>query len=197
MNVIVFLIGLITGLLLNRVTNKVLTSLFENGNKSVNILEVLTCAICFLAAYMKFGIGSRFFYTVIFACLLIIVSYIDLGIRIIPNQFIMIILGLGALNVLTGGISLIDSILGMLAGGGILFILALVPNALGGGDIKLMFSVGAILGGQKTLWAIVIAFMAASIISLILLAFKVVRRKDYIPFGPFLALGSFISIMLF
>jgi leader peptidase (prepilin peptidase)/N-methyltransferase len=93
--------------------------------------------------------------------------------------------------------SIIDTSLGMVCGGGLLFLVALVPNAMGGGDIKIMFAIGAFLGLNRTLWALLLAFSLSSIISIVLIAFKIKGTKDYIPFGPFLALGSFISLLIF
>lgn len=92
---------------------------------------------------------------------------------------------------------LIDTILGMICSGGILFLLDLIPNAMGGGDIKLMFSIGAFLGPNTTLWALLLAFIISSIISIALILLKIKGTKDYIPFGPFLSLGSFISLLIF
>jgi leader peptidase (prepilin peptidase)/N-methyltransferase len=68
-----------------------------------------------------------------------------------------------------------------------------VPNALGGGDIKFMFAAGLYLGLYGVLRAIPAAFIAASIAGILLLLFKIKKAKEYIPFGPFLALGSFIA----
>jgi leader peptidase (prepilin peptidase)/N-methyltransferase len=66
---------------------------------------------------------------------------------------------------------------------------------MGGGDIKLMFALGSFLGYIKTLWALVLAFIFAAVFSIVLLILKIKHRKDYIPFGPFIALGTFISFL--
>lgn len=78
-----------------------------------------------------------------------------------------------------------------------LFLVDLIPNAIGGGDIKLMFSVGSFLGLNTTLWALLLAFIIYSIISIALILLKIKETKDYIPFDPFLSLGSFISLLIF
>ena len=85
----------------------------------------------------------------------------------------------------------------MLLGGGVLLLLALVPGVLGGGDIKMMFVLGTFLGAKGVLYALFLAFVIASIVSILLLLFRIKKRKDYIPFGPFLALGSFIAFHFF
>jgi leader peptidase (prepilin peptidase) / N-methyltransferase len=197
MSVFILFIGLITGLLLDKITSKVLAILCGHNDKEINVLIVLICGLCFSIFYLKFQLSTMFFIVITLASLLIIISFVDFKTKIIPNFMVAITFGLGVIFAFTKGGSITDSILGMLVGGGVLFILALIPNAMGGGDIKLMFALGTFLGLQKTLWAIMFAFIIASIISLLLLMFKVIGRKDHIPFGPFLALGSIISLMIF
>ncbi|HEX9058648.1 MAG TPA: A24 family peptidase [Clostridia bacterium] len=169
----------------------------SENNRRVGIFPAIICGLCFLFFHMKFGLSLMFFKTVILSSLLIIISFVDLKVRIIPNYMVIITLASGVILSCLTGASLADIILGMVTGGTILFLLSLVPNALGGGDVKLMFALGAFLGFSKTLWAIVLAFALSSVVILILLIMKAVGRRGHIPFGPFLALGSFISLMIF
>jgi len=127
--------------------------------------------------------------------ILIIISFVDLMHQIIPNFMVIITLVTGILFLMVGDISFASALLGMLLGGGLLFLLALIPGAMGGGDIKFMFALGLFLGLNKTLWSLFLAFIIAAIISGFLLLFKLKGRRDVIPFGPFLALGSFISFL--
>ena len=90
-------------------------------------------------------------------------------------------------------ISFASSLIGMFVGGGVLFLLAFIPNAMGGGDIKWMLALGSFLGTQKVLIALFLAFIFAAVISILLLIFKIKGRKEFIPFGPFLAIGCFVS----
>ena len=109
---------------------------------------------------------------------------------------VIITLVTGILFLMARDISLTSAVLGMLIGGGLLFLLALIPGAMGGGDIKFMFALGAFLGLNKTLWALLLAFIVAAVISIFLLIFRIKERRDVIPFGPFLALGSLISFLI-
>ncbi len=125
----------------------------------------------------------------------IYIIYKDLKERIIPNKAIILLLVLGTF------ISLLDikhiwaHILGFLVVGSLLFILAAVTKAFGMGDVKYMFSIGLILGLETGLNALLIAFVMAGIVSSLLLLLKKVKKEDYIAFGPYLVLGSLLSIL--
>lgn len=127
------------------------------------------------------------------SCILLITSFIDIRHQIIPNKLVLITLIIGIVLSFIGDISFYKALLGMMVGGGLMFILALIPNVLGGGDIKLMFALGAFLGPIKIVWAILLAFIFAAILSIILLIVKIKKKNEFIPFGPFLALGTLVA----
>jgi leader peptidase (prepilin peptidase)/N-methyltransferase len=85
-------------------------------------------------------------------------------------------------------------------GGGILWLLAwLSPylfgkEGMGGGDIKLLAMIGAFLGWKPALLTIMIGSLTGSIIGISLIALHIIKRDDYIPFGPFLVLGALLSL---
>lgn len=81
--------------------------------------------------------------------------------------------------------------------GGFFYLLAAVSGGkwMGGGDIKLSFLMGLILGIQKTSVAMLIAFNAAAVVGLYLLATKKLKRDHQIPFGPFLIAGTIVSYL--
>ena len=83
-----------------------------------------------------------------------------------------------------------------LVGGTILLIIAiLTKGGMGGGDIKFMAALGVWLGLKLTLLTLFLSFVIGGIGSLLLLAFKIKGRKDFIPFGPFIAVAAFISML--
>ena len=194
---IIFFIGLIIGFMLNRIINEISFSIsgHRSTNRNIAILIMFFSAFLFLISYFRFGLNIIFFKAVVLASILSIISFIDLKHGIIPNFMVIITLIIGMLFLLARDISFTSALFGMLLGGGLLFLLAIIPGAMGGGDIKFMFALGAFLGLDKALWSILLAFIIAAIISLFLLLFKLKGRKDVIPFGPFLALGSFISFL--
>jgi leader peptidase (prepilin peptidase)/N-methyltransferase len=78
---------------------------------------------------------------------------------------------------------------------GFLFLLFILTKGrgIGGGDIKLMFAAGLLLGWQKIILALMIGCIVGSIIHLILM--KVSDKGRMLAFGPYLSAGIFISIL--
>jgi leader peptidase (prepilin peptidase)/N-methyltransferase len=142
-------------------------------------------------------------YAVLFSTLLVVTG-IDLSHQIIPNVITLpgIVLGFAcAVTILPVGA--FNSLLGILAGGGILLGLAWVSpyvfgkEGMGLGDVKLVAMVGAFLGWRHALLTIMVGAVVGSVVGLALIALKVMRREHYIPFGPFLALGAVVAMLFY
>ncbi|MGB2578619.1 leader peptidase (prepilin peptidase)/N-methyltransferase [Elusimicrobium simillimum] len=138
---------------------------------------------------------------------LIILSVIDMKIMIIPDRFSLglIIWGLAFCwcNPNFSGTylqTLWQSFLGGLVGFGGLFAIAVLglllfkKESMGGGDIKLMGGVGALLGWQGVITTVVIASAAGLVYSVYLLIRKKAGRESAIPFGPFLSFGALVNL---
>ena len=160
---------------------------------SRTIILILISGVLFLISFFKIGLNVVLIQALALNCILIVVSFVDIEHQIIPNKLIMTALVIGIVCLFINDISLINALGGMSLGGGLLLLLALVPGVLGGGDIKLMFVLGIFLGLEGVLVAIFLAFAIAAIISILLLLLKIKERKDHIPFGPFLSIGTFIA----
>lgn len=139
-------------------------------------------------------------YALLYSALLVVTGT-DLSHKTIPNAitFPGIILGLlGAGTILPLGF--INGVLGVFVGGGILWVLAWASpylfgkEGMGGGDIKLLAMIGAFLGWKPALMTIMVGSFLGSLIGLSLIAARVIRREDYIPFGPFLVCGALVSL---
>jgi leader peptidase (prepilin peptidase)/N-methyltransferase len=139
-------------------------------------------------------------YGILFSALLVVTGT-DLTHKIIPNVVTVpgIVLGLvGAGTVLPTG--LVNGLLGIAVGGGILWSLAWASpylfgkEGMGGGDIKLLAMIGAFLGWKPALLTIMIGSLSGSIIGVGLIGFGIMKRDEYIPFGPFLVLGALVSM---
>lgn len=164
------------------------------------IVEFLNGAL-YLMIYNKFGLNLGFiFYSIIFS-VLIIIFFIDLYHQIIPNGLNVLILILGViykflqLILYNEPLDLINSLLGLIVSGGIfLLIIIISKGGMGGGDAKLVGSLGFILGFKKIILTIFLSFLLGAIISIFLLLFKIKGRKDPIPFGPFICLAFMVVV---
>jgi len=93
-------------------------------------------------------------------------------------------------------VGIVNAIIGVLLGGGLFFLVAVLSRGgMGGGDIKLVAMIGAFLGWQAVLVTIFLGAMLGAVIGIGLMLLKQKGRKDPIPFGPFLALGAFITMV--
>ena len=125
-------------------------------------VELLT-AVLFAVLFWLFGLSIELAIALVFACLLIVISLIDLEFLIIPDILSLGGLGLGILLSFfrRPDFWIIDALLGVLLGGGILYAIAklyeLVRKAegMGGGDIKLLAMIGAFCGWKGILFALV------------------------------------------
>lgn len=95
-----------------------------------------------------------------------------------------------------------DSLLGMLAGGGIFLIITVIggliagKEAMGFGDVKFMGALGLYFGLANIIMITLMAFLFAAIISIVLLATKIKKKSEYIPFGPFIVIACFINMLV-
>jgi leader peptidase (prepilin peptidase)/N-methyltransferase len=95
----------------------------------------------------------------------------------------------------------VDSLLGIVIGGGIIFIIALAglavfkKEAMGGGDVKLAAMIGAFIGWKLIILSLFIGFFIGAVMGMILIMAKIKSKEDLIPFGPFIVLGSLISFL--
>lgn len=165
------------------------------------VVEALN-ALGYMGLLWVFGATwATLVYGLLYSCL-IVVTGTDLSHKIIPNVITLpgIIIGLiSAATVLPHG--LVDGVLGLLIGGGILWLLAWASpylfgkEGMGGGDIKLLAMIGAFLGWKPALMTIMLGSLLGSIVGMTLIATRVMKREDYIPFGPFLVCGALVSLL--
>lgn len=134
--------------------------------------------------------------------LMIPMSIIDIKHYIIPDQFTLpfILTGL-AMSFLPSDISPVNSLFGIAAGGGTLFLIGVLGSwilkkeAMGGGDVKLMAAFGALFGWQDAILSIILAAFLGSISGIGMMFLKKTSLDQKIPFGPFLAGGIWISVL--
>lgn len=132
---------------------------------------------------------------------LLVVAGTDLSHKIIPNVITFPGIAVGLLSAATIlPLGLINGVIGLLVGGGILWILAWASpylfgkEGMGGGDIKLLAMIGAFLGWKPALMTIMVGSFLGSVVGISLIAARVIKREDYIPFGPFLVCGALVAL---
>ena len=160
------------------------------------IVEVLN-ALCWSILYFKLGLNITFINYAILVSILIVVSFIDYHHKIIPDRLILfgLICSLVFQFFYNWKVNYLNGLIGMLIGGGIFLLIALITGAMGGGDIKLMGILGFWLGWQNIVVVTFLSFIVGAVISLFLMAFKIKGRKDFIPFGPFISIAAFITML--
>lgn len=161
------------------------------------LVELLT-GVMFLLAFNKFGLTFDFLTAIILIICLIISAFIDLRYQIIPDKVILPAMAYGLLiNILVHREDLPNHLMGFALGGGIIFLIVVLSRGgMGGGDIKLFAAVGLFLGVRLTVLAMLLSFIMGSIAGLILIMLNIRKMKDAIPFGPFIALGSIVSLFM-
>ena len=131
---------------------------------------------------------------------------IDYRLQIIPNRLNLTIFEVGIIFAFLYGLSnvaiTINMLLGMIAGGGIFLLITLLgglfygKEAMGFGDVKLMGALGLFFGLSNIIIITLVSFLIGAILSIILLITKIKKTNEYIPFGPFIVIATFISIYI-
>ena len=165
------------------------------------IVELLT-GLIYLIIYLIYGLSIQTLIYIILSSALIIIAFIDLNEQIIPDVISLpgIVIGF-ILSFFVPYILFINSALGVVIGGGIILIIGLAGSvifkkeAMGGGDVKLAAMIGAFLGWRFIIISLFLGFFLGALAGIILILSKIKNREDTMPFGPFIVLGSFITLL--
>ena len=175
-----------------------------------NYVLMLLTAFSYVTLIYIFGIGETIIANLdlikymILTPMLLSVFVIDYKIQIIPNRLNLTLFEIGIIFAFLYGLSdvaiTINMLLGMLAGGGIFLLITLVggifygKEAMGFGDVKLMGALGLFFGLSNIIAITLMSFLIGAVLSIILLLTKIKKTSEYIPFGPFIVIGTFISM---
>ena len=164
------------------------------------LIEGLT-AFGSLIIFMRFGPSLSYLFFFSFLAALIVITVIDLYHQIIPDVISIPGIGIGLLgSLIIPYITFFNSLIGILVGGGSLFLVATLyqwlfkREGMGGGDVKLLAMIGAFLGWKSVILTILLSSFIGSIVGI---AIMLLNGKDFkyaIPFGPFLSLGAVTSL---
>jgi leader peptidase (prepilin peptidase)/N-methyltransferase len=164
------------------------------------LIEGIT-ALTSLILFMKFGLSLSYLFYFLFVAALIVVTVIDLYHQIIPDVISLPGIGVGLLaSLILPQLTFLDSLKGLILGGGSLFVVATLyqwlfkREGMGGGDVKLLAMIGAFLGWKAVILTILLGSLIGSIIGISIMILKGKDFKYAIPFGPFLSLGAVIAL---
>jgi leader peptidase (prepilin peptidase) / N-methyltransferase len=154
-----------------------------------------------LALILRFGPTLAFLMLFLLCSALVVITFIDIEHQIIPDEISLpgIVVGFVCSFFLSGH-GWLNSLLGILLGGGSLLLVAYAyqwltgKEGMGGGDIKLLAMLGAFLGWKAIPFIIFASSLVGSVVGISLMLIQKKDSKLAIPFGPYLAFGALLFI---
>ena len=164
------------------------------------LVELLNGVLAMLL-FLRFGPTPAFAALFLFCSALVVITFIDIEHQIIPDEISLsgIVVGF-ALSFFLQGHGWLNSLLGILLGGGSLLLVAYSyqlltgKEGMGGGDIKLLAMMGAFLGWKAVPFIIFASSLIGSVVGISIMLVQKKDSKLAIPFGPYLAVGAVLYI---
>ena len=154
-------------------------------------------ALMALFLFWKFGLTLKFLAAFIFVSALILITFIDIDHQIIPDVISLPGIPICFLMaVFIMDLSFMDALLGLLIGGGSLYLVAVLyelatkREGMGGGDIKLLALMGAFLGWKSLLFILLVSSLVGAVVGISIMLVRGGDMKYAVPFGPFLSLAA-------
>ncbi len=175
------------------------------------IVELIT-GLVFLGIFIKYGLSAELFFFSFLMSILIAVLFIDIEHMIIPDGLVITGLIGGVVLIFYNAFFSFDyfgqfdawwmPFIGMLVGPVALLILAIIGSLLyggaeviGGGDIKIYAPIGIFLGWGMAGVSLFFSFIIGGFIGALLLLFRRKKRDAHIPFGPFIVIATYVTIL--
>jgi leader peptidase (prepilin peptidase) / N-methyltransferase len=161
-------------------------------------VELLTMGIFVLNFYV-FGPDWILVPRIVFSCMLIVLFAIDLEHHLLPNAITLPGIAVGFLFSLLFPPGPVASALGILVGGGSLWLIGEAyyryarQEGMGGGDVKMLAMIGAFLGWKLVIVTLVFSSIAGAIAGLVVIASRRGDLRYALPYGTFLALAAQIA----
>lgn len=153
------------------------------------------------AVYLKFGLTPAAAGYLLFCTSLLVIIWIDIRYQIIPDSISLPGIVLGFLfSFFNPNLSWQDSLIGIAAGGGVLYAIAVLyyilrkQEGMGGGDIKLLAMIGAFLGWQSLLFVVFFSSFTGALVGIGAMVKQGKGGSTRIPFGPFLAVAALVFL---
>jgi leader peptidase (prepilin peptidase) / N-methyltransferase len=162
------------------------------------VVELIN-GIMYLVLFLKFGLSYNFLFSAIFFSLLFVISLVDLESKEIYLSTIIFGVIIAVLYILMShfifGTNIVNNLLGGVIGYGIIMLVVILTRGMGEGDAEIAGICGLFLGIKGILLALFIAIITGGIVGSIILLLKLKGKKSEIAFGPYIALGTIISIL--
>ena len=188
-----FALGAAAGRLLKLCAWRYCGAVYGNSNFFTEVITCIAFALCALHFKPVLPLTLMFVLT---SCL-ILISLIDYKTQIIPDGLVGVIAVSGVLyNLLYVPQGIMDMLFGGTLGFAVMLLIFIISRGgMGGGDVKLSAAVGLWLGVEGMLLFLLLAFIMGGVISLLLLVSGVKHKGDAVPFGPFLCLAAFVTVL--
>ena len=164
------------------------------------LVEVMSGMVALIVLF-TFGLTLEGLVYFAFISSLLVITFIDIDHKIIPDVITLPGIPLGILaSFALPAVTLKDSSLGLLLGGGSLLVVAWTYNlitkkdGMGGGDIKLLAMMGTIIGWKGVIFTIFASSAVGTLIGVTVMLAKGKDMKFAVPFGPFLSIGAITYI---
>jgi len=162
------------------------------------IVELITMAV-FILHYLVFGADLILVPRLLLACVLIVLFAIDLEHHLLPNVITLPGIVIGFLCSFLFAPGPVSSLIGILLGGGLLWLIGEAyyryagQDGMGGGDVKMLAMLGAFLGWQMVLVTLVFSSIAGAVTGLLVIALRRGDLKYALPYGTFLSLAGLVA----
>lgn len=165
-------------------------------------VEIAVAAV-FALLYWYYGLSLMLLFSLIYACLLTIVFVIDVEQQLILDVIVYpgmaLALALSPLYPALGtspGTRVISSALGGAIGLALMILPFLIARGgMGFGDVKMAALVGLMTGFPEVFFALFLSILSGGLVAIVLLAGGLKKRRQPIPFGPFLAIGTMAMVV--
>lgn len=160
------------------------------------IIEMLT-GLLFLGTYLSYGLSIETLKYIVLISFMIVIGMIDFDTTDVYSVTTYSGIAVGIIFIIvsyfTTG-SVYTYLYGGLLAGGIIALIIVLTNGMGWGDFEICLMSGLYLGFANSIVMLLAAFILGGIIGAFLIISKRKTKKDYIPFGPYIVLGTVISL---
>jgi leader peptidase (prepilin peptidase)/N-methyltransferase len=166
-------------------------------------------AVLFGLAYWRYGLSIELAIILVYCCLFIVLLVIDLEHGLILNRVVYPAMAVALLisiffSIFFAQSKIVPEIKQAVIGGGIglglfLLIVLISRGGMGWGDVKLAALIGLVTGFEPSRPLVIVALLMGIIlgglVAVLLLSLKIKKRKEAIPFAPFLSLATIVTLL--